>query len=40
MVQAKSETASVAITGLACRMPGAGRNLESFWDSICNGECE
>ncbi|KAK3297911.1 PKS01 highly reducing polyketide synthase [Chaetomium fimeti] len=38
MVQAKSEMASVAITGLACRMPGAGRNLESFWDSICNGE--
>ncbi|KAH6851192.1 PKS01 highly reducing polyketide synthase [Chaetomium sp. MPI-CAGE-AT-0009] len=38
MVQAKSETASVAITGLACRMPGAGSNLESFWNSICNGE--
>ncbi|EAQ86894.1 hypothetical protein CHGG_08147 [Chaetomium globosum CBS 148.51] len=38
MVEAKSNSAPVAITGLACRMPGAGRNLESFWDSICNGE--
>nr|ACM42412.1 PKS01 highly reducing polyketide synthase [Floropilus chiversii] len=38
MVQSKGDAASVAITGLACRMPGDGSSLESFWESICNGK--
>ncbi|KAK4042013.1 PKS01 highly reducing polyketide synthase [Parachaetomium inaequale] len=38
MVQPKSDAASIAITGLACRMPGGGGNVDSFWDSICNGK--
>ncbi|KAL1872727.1 Type I Iterative PKS [Diaporthe australafricana] len=28
----------IAITGLACRLPGDGKNLSQFWDSLCNGK--
>lgn len=30
---------SVAVTGLSCRFPGDGDNLDNFWDSICAGTC-
>jgi zearalenone synthase (highly reducing iterative type I polyketide synthase) len=30
---------SVAVTGLSCRFPGDGDNLDNFWNSICAGTC-
>lgn len=30
----------IAITGLACRLPGDGKNLSQFWDSLCSGKCK
>ncbi|KAI1307850.1 putative polyketide synthase [Xylaria venustula] len=38
MAQPSKDDVSVAITGLSCRFPGDGDNLENFWDSICNGK--
>ncbi|KAI4781335.1 polyketide synthase [Aureobasidium sp. EXF-3400] len=28
----------IAITGLSCRFPGDGDNLENFWSAICSGK--
>lgn len=39
MARHSNTDAAIAITGLACRMPGKGKDLKSFWESISNGEC-
>ncbi|KAJ0108782.1 PKS01 highly reducing polyketide synthase [Diaporthe amygdali] len=35
---ANNNNSPIAITGLACRFPGDGKNLSQFWDSLCNGK--
>ncbi|KAI6092718.1 PKS01 highly reducing polyketide synthase [Hypoxylon rubiginosum] len=38
MAQPQKDSVSVAITGLSCRFPGDGDNLENFWESISQGK--
>ncbi|KAL2195758.1 PKS01 highly reducing polyketide synthase [Corynascus similis CBS 632.67] len=38
MAQINNGSVPVAITGLACRMPGEGSTLDRFWESICDGQ--
>ncbi|KAI2634221.1 putative polyketide synthase [Hypomontagnella submonticulosa] len=38
MTQTAKDSVSVAITGLSCRFPGDGDNLENFWESISQGK--
>ncbi|KAI1781129.1 putative polyketide synthase [Hypoxylon cercidicola] len=38
MAQPPKDNVSVAITGLSCRFPGDGDNLENFWESISQGK--
>lgn len=40
MAQHPNTDPAIAITGLSCRMPGNGKDLDSFWESISNGECK
>ncbi|KAL6719039.1 hypothetical protein ACLMJK_003274 [Lecanora helva] len=36
--QSSHDGHSVAITGLSCRFPGDGDNIDHFWESICLGQ--
>jgi acyl transferase domain-containing protein len=34
------DSMSIAVIGLACRLPGDASNAEMFWDMLCDGRCK